>query len=273
VVCWENNTRFHYLEDEFVTYLLKRLGDAAAFAICLAASACGDGSWNAVSGVPLAEFDTSGTPPSIIELAGPDRVVISQGEALTLSVEGDRDAGNALRFDRVGERLVIARETSMFDDTGTAIVQLRIPALSGLEVAGNGTIEADTMAPEATIAIAGSGSVIVDRIASERLGVEIAGSGNVQTSGTARSVRIEIAGSGDVNLARLQADDVRVEIAGSGAVAVASDGTVSADIAGSGDVNVFGSAECSVSSAGSGTLTCTPKSAATDAGAHAKGSR
>lgn len=245
-----------------MAHYLRRLGTIAALAGGLALPSCAYADWGEVSGVSLAELDTAGTPPSSIELAGPDRVVISQGDDFSVSVEGSREAGEALRFERDGDSLTIARDSDVYDGSGTAIVQLRIPAPSDLEIAGSGTIEAETMAREANIEVAGSGSIEVDRVTAERLDVEIAGSGDVQASGTVRVLSVEIAGSGDVNLAGLQADDVKVDIAGSGDVEVRSDGTVNADIAGSGDVVVVGSARCSSSSAGSGTLSCTQRSAA-----------
>ncbi|MBD2843225.1 DUF2807 domain-containing protein [Erythrobacter sp. KMU-140] len=215
--------------------------------------------WESVDGVPLAELDMSGAAPSKLVLAGPDRVFITEASELAISVEGDTKAGEALRFDRDGDRLTIARDRNIFDGSGVAMVLVSMPAPSELGIAGSGQIEAESMASDsAEIEIAGSGDIKVGNIDADRLEVEIAGSGNVTAIGRAINVSIEIAGSGDVDFANLSADDASVEIAGSGDVELASDGTVSAEIAGSGDVTVYGSASCSVQSAGSGSLTCRP---------------
>lgn len=237
----------------------KRLAPFAVLALGATLSACSYSvDWGEVSGVPLAELDMSGDPPTHIELAGPDSVEITEGSTLEITVEGDSQAKDALRFDRDGNRLTIARDSSIFDGNGKAIVRIKMPAPSTLGIAGSGEIRSATMASSAELEIAGAGKIFVDSITAERMEVEIAGSGDIEAKGTAQKLSIEIAGSGNVELGELLADDVEVEIAGSGDVVVASNGRVNAEIAGSGDVQVIGSASCSVDSAGSGSLTCRP---------------
>lgn len=237
----------------------KRLAPLAVLALGATLSACSYSvDWGEVRGVPLAELDMSGDPPTNIQLAGPDRIEITDGADLEITVDGDAKAADALRFDRDGNRLTIARDSDIYDGRGKAIVRIQMPAPSSVGIAGSGEIRSATMAESAEIEIAGNGKISIDSLTAERLEVEIAGSGDVEAKGTAQKLTVEIAGSGNVNLSELSADDVDVEIAGSGDVVVASDGRVKADIAGSGDVRVIGSASCSVDAAGSGSLTCRP---------------
>lgn len=237
--------------------IARRAAPMAALALGAALSGCTfTNDWQEVEGVPLAEFDMAGEAPTRITLAGPDRLVITEGETLDITLEGDSQAGEALRFDRDGERLTIARDREIFDGSGEAIVRMSVPAPSYLAIAGSGSIEAASMARDATLEIAGSGSIDVTRIEAQSLDVEIAGSGDLRAAGITERLTVEIAGSGDVHLGKLMADDVSVEIAGSGDVDLASNGTVNAEIAGSGDITVTGSATCSLDSAGSGSLTC-----------------
>ncbi len=113
------------------------------------------GDWDEeVSGVPLAELDMSGDAPDTIRLRGPDKVVISEGDTLTITLDGNEDAGEALRFDRDDNRLSIARDKDVYDGSRTATVLISMPAPSNLEIAGSGNIEAATMASEAEIEIA-----------------------------------------------------------------------------------------------------------------------
>ncbi len=235
----------------------------APVAMGLALAGCAYADWGGdVAGVSLAELDTSGDAPSSIELAGPDTVIITEGTTFTVALEGDTSAGDAMRFDRDDDRLVIARDSDIYDGSRKAIVRVTAPAVSALAIAGSGELRAATLTGDSSIEVAGSGTIDVQSITAERLVIEIAGSGEVTGAGTARALEVEIAGSGDVQLASLSADDVSVEIAGSGDVEVSSDGRASAEIAGSGDVTVFGSASCTVESAGSGSLTCQPRSEA-----------
>lgn len=243
-----------------IQQLIKRVAPIAALAFAASVAGCAYiDDFEKVDGVPLAELDLSGEAPTAIELASPDKVVIAEGGTLTVSVEGDAEAGKALRFDRHGSTLTIARDSEVYDGSGSAIVRITMPAPAKLSIAGSGTIESATMASEAAMEIAGSGGITVATVNADKLDVEIAGSGIASTAGAAKVLSVEIAGSGNVRFGELQADDVSVEIAGAGNVDLASDGKVSAEIAGSGDVRVTGSATCTLSSAGSGKLTCTPK--------------
>lgn len=242
------------------------VGPAFALAMGVALSGCGfSGNWNTVEGVPLAELDMAGEAPTEIALSGPDKIEITEGDTLAITLEGDADAGAALRFDRDGDSLTIGRDTKVYDGRGTAIVKITMPPASHLSISGSGSIQAATMSADAEIDVAGSGDITVASITAQELEVDIAGSGNITVSGTAAKLSVDIAGAGDVRMGDLMADEVTVDIAGSGDVALASNGTVNASIAGSGDIVVTGSATCSLDSAGSGTLSCRPAAATAEA--------
>ena len=245
----------------------RRAAPLAALALGVALSGCAlaVADWEEVEGVPLAELDMSGDPPTSVTLAGPDKVVITNGETLEITLEGNAEAGEALRFNRDGDELTIARDSKVYDGSGTAIVRLTMPAASHLAIAGSGSIEADTMASKASAEIAGSGGIKVAQLEAEQLDVDIAGSGSVTAAGTTERLTVDIAGSGNVRLGELSAGEVEVGIAGSGNVDLASNGTVDAEIAGSGNIVVTGSAVCKVESAGSGSLTCRPSASSAEA--------
>ena len=250
-----------------IAWVSKNAAPLAALAMGAALSGCGMNynSWEEVEGVPLAELDMSGEAPDTIRLAGPDRVVISEGDTLTITLEGGSEAGEALRFDRDGNRLSIARDSEIYSGRNEAIVLVTMPAPANLEIAGSGEIESSTLASNGELEIAGSGEIKVTNVDAETLDVEIAGSGDIEAAGSAQKLSIEIQGSGDVDLRELMADEVSVEIAGSGNVQLTSNGSVDAEIAGSGDIVVTGSATCSVSTAGSGSLTCREAPASAEA--------
>lgn len=211
-----------------------------------------------VDGVALNDLDTGGDAPSHIRLNGPDDIVITQGDAWSVTLDGDGGAGEAVRFDLDGDRLSIARDRDLFDGSGRAIVRITMPAPSELAVAGSGSITADTMASDAMIDIKGSGDISVGTISADELEIDIKGSGDVKAAGSAKRLEVDIKGSGNVALEKLKTDDAEIDIKGRGNVRFASDGTVSADIKGSGDIVVTGNAKCSMDKKGSGSLTCAP---------------
>lgn len=245
--------------------LIKSTGPGAALAAGMMLSGCnvdmvvGEG-----NGVPLAELDRSGNPPSEIVLAGPDTVIIEKGNEFEIELSGDTRAREALRFDLEDNSLAISRAKDSEKNIGTASVRVTVPSLQAIVLAGSGSMEAESMDDDAEVTIAGSGTAKVDRLAANSLQLTIAGSGDFDASGTATEMEMTIAGSGSANMTGLRVDRADVTIAGSGDAAFASDGTVEASIVGSGDVTVTGNASCTASAMGSGKLRCGGRTAETE---------
>lgn len=227
---------------------------AAAFAVggC-DANVTVDGS----KGVPLAELDTQGKLPNGIVLAGPDTVVVAQGDALQIETSGDPDVVAALRFTLSDETLGVMRAKDSGRIEGKARVLVTLPALEKIVLAGSGTIEAPKLSGAAEVTIAGSGTAQTAAVEADTLEVTIAGSGTYRAAGKVPKLDLTIAGSGEGAMSGLEANEAEVTIAGSGSAGFASNGTVKATVLGSGEVTVAGTARCTIKSMGSGTLNCT----------------
>ncbi|MXO82107.1 DUF2807 domain-containing protein [Altererythrobacter aestiaquae] len=209
-------------------------------------------------GVPLAELDMSGDAPTALAIAGPDRVIITEGDTLSITVDGDADAAAELRFDIDGDTLEIGRESGNWGDSGSVTVNVTMPTPKSLSIGGSGTVEAPSLAKEADVNIGGSGNVVIAALDVDDLDINVGGSGEVTASGTVKKLDVTIGGNGDIKFADVQVGDADITIAGSGDVAFASDGTVEATIGGSGDITVVGDAKCELNSFGSGSLNCAP---------------
>ncbi len=238
-----------------------RIAPAAAVALVAALAGCtgGDIEINGQTGVPLAEVEIAGPPPSEVILSSGDTVILTEGDTFALTVEGADT--ESLRFVR-DEQVIGITRTNGWSGNQTATIRITMPPPSEIVIGGSGTVEAQSLAATSEISIGGSGTVSVAKIAAEKLGINIGGSGTVNGAGTAKQLEINIGGSGDIKLAGLKADSAEVSIGGSGDVAFASDGKVEANIAGAGDVKVAGNATCTINALGSGTLTCTPTTGA-----------
>lgn len=242
---------------------IKRMAPVAALALGTALTGCNaDMKVNGMDGVPLAKLDMDAATPTELVLASGDRVVLREGDALAITVDGDPEETEKLRFSLDEETLGITREGNSWGSGSAVTVNVTMPPPEEIVVAGSGTILAQAVAKDAELTIGGSGNIEVEAIAADSLEVTIGGSGSIKGAGTARVLEVNIGGSGDVDLSALKADTAEISIGGSGDVALASDGTVEASIAGSGDVRVTGRAQCEVTAVGSGKLTCSPAPAA-----------
>lgn len=231
---------------------------AAALAATAALSGCNYAMTMSDSdGVPLAELDMSGPAPTNLALAGPDRVLVSDGERLDIEVSGNAEAAELLRFSLEDGTLAIGRARGDTRSTGMALVQVTMPSPSGISLAGSGDVKAASLSGNRTEAnIAGSGRLEVARVYADNLDLNIMGSGYFAGSGTVERLELSIAGSGAAKARGLQVGSADVSIAGSGDGEFSSDGRVDGNIAGSGNVIVHGTARCSVSKAGSGKAIC-----------------
>ena len=253
-------------------------GMAPLAAIALAAATSGGCDKMHVSvggeeGKKLADLDLTGATPTEVALLGPDTVRIAQGDKLAISVEGDPDVAEQMRFTLNDGTLGILRKGGKWSGEKTVTVNVTMPAPRKLVMAGSGKIFSPAMASDkARVTIAGSGTIETDAVATDSLKVDIAGSGSYRAAGTAKSLKLTIAGSGDARLDVLKVEDAKVDIVGSGNSAFASDGTVKANIMGSGEVRVIGRATCKVTAMGSGKLICEPAPAAS-AGTKPKGDK
>lgn len=191
-----------------------------------------------------------------IELAGSDNVVVTRGDAFSVTASGPQSVLDVLVLQVRDGKLEVRRQRGSSVD-GIATVAVTMPAFSTLTIAGNGDVTADSMTGEtAEVAIAGSGNAAITNIAVTRMEIAIAGAGDFSGSGTARATEVSIAGSGDVAAPDLSAETGEISIAGSGNVRLKVTRTADIDIIGSGDVEITGGARCTTSEMGSGDVRC-----------------
>ena len=238
--------------------IIKGIAPIAAMALGAAVSGCSDMDIkiNGEDGVPLAELDMSGDAPTDLILFGPDTVIVSDGETLTIDVEGPTDAQEALRFTLADGTLGIMRKPDEGKIDGKATVRVTMPAPESITMAGSGRIETVGMAENADINILGSGWLSVASLSASKADVNLMGSGGADVGGSAESLDLNVAGSGKADMKGLKVERADVNVLGSGNATFASDGKVDASIMGSGTIRVIGRATCEINAMGSGKLIC-----------------
>ena len=139
---------------------------------------------------------------------------------------------------------------------GKVMIKVSTAALQGAEIAGSGDIVVDRVAGNFDGEVAGSGNLHLAKVEGGKIDLSIAGSGGVRAVGKAEALDVSIAGSGDVDTTALDVVAADISIAGSGNVRARATGTADVAIMGSGDVEVTGGAKCDVSKHGSGNVRC-----------------
>ena len=234
---------------------------APIFAMAMAAGVSGcDGAnikINGEEGKKLAELDLSGSAPDELAMFGPDKVELTEGDTLAITVDGDPDAVSQVRFTLKDGTLGILRADKVFSSGGkTAVIHVTMPAPRDISMLGSGSINAAALARDAKVIIAGSGQVETQRVGGGKFEVTMPGSGSIRAAGIVDDLDLTILGSGNAQFDGVQTAKAKVTIAGSGGATFASDGDVDATIMGSGTVTVKGRARCTVSAMGSGKLVC-----------------
>lgn len=231
---------------------------------------------NGQEGVPLSDLDLGGTPPVELVLAASDNVILTEGDTLSIDIEGSDEAVAAVRFVIDDNLIGVTRDEDLWDENNQATIRITMPAPREVTITGSGSVRAqglsdnaevsvlgsgsytggDTQVSALDINIGGSGSAKFGKLTTERLDINLGGSGSVSATGTADRLELNLGGSGGADLSGLKAEDAEVSLAGSGSVSLQSDGKVEANILGSGSVRVDGSAECTENAMGSGSLQC-----------------
>ncbi len=197
-----------------------------------------------------------------IEVAGPYEVTVTTGGRPGVTAQG----GEAILAETeiVVENGVLQIKPKKrdgfrwsFNDDNAVKIGVTTAALRGAAIAGSGGIVVDRIAGgDFKGEIGGSGDLTLNNVDAAAMSLAVAGSGEVRASGKARKLDVSIAGSGDVDVSALESATADVSIAGSGNVRARATGAADVSIMGSGDVEIKGGAKCSVSKQGSGDVRC-----------------
>lgn len=221
-------------------------------ALSLAAPAMG-----AERSFPVGRFDQ-------VRAAGPFDVAIHVGGPASVRATGPDEALSRIIVTVEDGQLVIRSRPNDRFDWGSwfrrnqrIVVDVRVPALRGVALAGSGNVSVDTArAPAFAASLSGSGDLTVGTLQSGSATIDLKGSGDLNLSGRAENARVTLAGSGNLDAGGLAADDANVALMGSGDVTLGARRTATVSLTGSGNVTITGPARCVVAKRGSGEVRC-----------------
>ena len=213
------------------------------------------------------------------------------GSEFKVTLEGDNDILEETVTEVSNDRLVIKRKDNrpafrLFNNSSSlnnkrVIVNITMPAISGLSVSGSGRAEVidSFTAGSLNLSVSGSGQLKLNNVSGEDIDCRISGSGRIVAADIkARSLNLATTGSGRIALNDVSCENLNSSITGSGSVVIEGKGSIGSEkinISGSGrfsgesvpaetaNISVTGSGRCSINvtnslearTAGSGNIT------------------
>ncbi|MEN0047428.1 MAG: head GIN domain-containing protein [Bacteroidota bacterium] len=180
-------------------------------------------------------------------------VFLTQGEAQSITVEGQENIIDKLELDVRNETWAIDLDQNCTYNNNGLKIFITLPEIRRLEVDGSGDIlgENTFTGEKIDLLIDGSGDMDL-ALEVKELSARIEGSGDFELEGLTDIARYYVRGSGDINAFDLETLDADVEIRGSGSVEVTAIDFLKIDIDGSGDVFYKGNPELDIRVDGSG---------------------
>jgi hypothetical protein len=152
-----------------------------------------------------------------VELAGSNNVVVRVGQEQSVLVRADDNLIDRVTTEVHSGTLVIGNTPGSFSTKSPMSVEVTVPTLDALTLAG-------------------SGNIVVEGIEAQSLRVDLPGSGTLTGTGTATRLDVTVGGSGVVQFTRLVANDVQAAVSGSGSIFVTATKSLHASVSGSGAI-------------------------------------
>jgi hypothetical protein len=185
------------------------------------------------------------------------RVIISQGDSESLTVEGSDNVVPLISTKVVNGTLVIDTTKNFnilnMNEYKVLTFTIVVKDLSNLSVSGAGKIEMDRLSTSRfSLDMSGAGELTLDELSAEQLDVNLSGAGSIEISGQVTKATIEIPGAGSVNAGDLECQTATVDISGLGGATVWVTDQLNGSISGAGSVSYYGNPQTQTSTSGLG---------------------
>jgi len=187
-----------------------------------------------------------------ILVTGAGRLIITQGDSETLSIETDDNLMEYIRTEVVGDTLEIGFEDDVvfssngggmgLDPTDGFIFYISVTDLQGISISGAADIEMEKIkTDQLDITLSGAGQVSIDDLDASTLYVLVSGAGDVNIGGRVVSQLVRLSGLGRYQAFDLESQEADVTISGAGGANVWATESLDVSISGAGDVKYYGS--------------------------------
>lgn len=192
-------------------------------------------------------------PFNKIACADYGELFLSQGDQVSLTIEGDEERLNALHVEVLGESLNLGVQrdwvnqfgkfiSSLFEEKNRKVIYyLSVPNLNNISLSGNLVLTCQSFnTNELKLNISGLGRTNFTHLDCAELIVKISGRGEFTAAGRADQQTIKISGSGNYSAEDLFSQNTRIVISGQGNANVNVSEYLDITISGMGQVNYRG---------------------------------
>ncbi|MGB2964495.1 MAG: head GIN domain-containing protein [Anaerolineales bacterium] len=187
-----------------------------------------------------------------ILVSGVGRVIVTQGETESLTIETDDNLMEYIKTEVKGNTLEIGftKDTSFSPGGGNKILEptdgfifrVSVVDLNAIAVSGAAKFEVKKLkTDQLAITLSGAGDITIDSLDAAKLDVLVSGAGNVDLTGKAEVQEIKLSGFGRYQADDLESQEAVVTISGAGGAEVWVSETLDVTISGAGDVKYYGS--------------------------------
>ncbi len=191
-----------------------------------------------------------------IELEGMGRVILTQGEEESLTIETDDNLLEYIRTNIRGRKLQIKFKKNIdLVPTESIIFRIHLKDLKSITSSGGVAIESGRLSlGDLEITLNGAAAVNFTWLTATELTIVSNGVGNIVLAGNVERQEIELNGQGNYTAPDLQSQSTDIYIGGAGNAVLWTEGTLDVEINGNGDVSYFGSPEVNYKDSGFGDL-------------------
>ena len=201
----------------------------------------------------------------MIQVSGVGRVIITQGDDETLSVETDDNLLEYIETEVKGDTLEIgfSKDTSFGVGGGRKVLEpsegftfrISVIDLNSILLSGAAKVEVDKLKTDTlNIHLSGAGDFVVEDLNAKELDVSVSGAGDVEVAGRVENQNVRLSGFGRYQAFDLDSQEATVTISGAGGADVWVTETLDVTISGAGDVKYYGSPEVTPEISGVGRI-------------------
>jgi hypothetical protein len=193
-----------------------------------------------------------------VELKSAATVAITAGPRFAVHAEGDPEMVRRLTADVHGDTLVLGwLPGGAVRGNNDLHVSITMPRVGGAAIAGAGTMTIDRVdGPDFAGDVGGAGTIRIAQLRTPHTSLAMSGTGQIVVAGRTARLEAKVSGVGSIDAANLAASAGNFAMSGTGHISARVNGPAAVSLSGMGSVVVAGNAQCAVQKSGLGSVRC-----------------